>query len=122
MDRNGRWTLALLAMAVLAGGTLPARAQISSAIVVHSSSSKSSSPKPDKFLGDVIFSSSTAITVRSRTNERIIRTFSYGAQIRDKMEKILDRGGYQYGDKVEIYYQPGTDVALRIKGKPSKPL
>jgi hypothetical protein len=37
------------------------------------------------------------------------------------MEKILDSGGYQYGDKVEIFYTSGTTVALRIDGKPSKP-
>jgi hypothetical protein len=38
------------------------------------------------------------------------------------MQKILDAGGYQYGDKVEILYTPGSTVALRIQGKPSKPI
>jgi hypothetical protein len=38
------------------------------------------------------------------------------------MQKLFDQGGYQYGDKVEIWYMQGTDVAVRIKGKPSKPL
>jgi hypothetical protein len=37
------------------------------------------------------------------------------------MQKLLDRGGYQYGDKVEIQHEAGSDVALQIKGKPSRP-
>ena len=65
---------------------------------------------------------STAIQVRSLVNEREIHTFSYSDRIRDQMQKMLDQGGYQYGDKVVIWYQPGTEMALRIKGKPSKPL
>ncbi len=38
------------------------------------------------------------------------------------MQKIFDAGGYQYGDKVAILYKPGSTVALRIAGKPSKPI
>jgi hypothetical protein len=38
------------------------------------------------------------------------------------MQKLLDQGGYQFGDKVVIQYLPGTEVALKIKGKPSKPI
>jgi hypothetical protein len=38
------------------------------------------------------------------------------------MQAILDHGGFQYGDKVGILYMPGQTVALRIAGKPSKPL
>ena len=38
------------------------------------------------------------------------------------MQQILTDGGYQYDDKVEIESMPGSDIALRIKGKPSKPL
>ena len=64
---------------------------------------------------------STTIQVRSLNNQRDIRTFSYSAGIRDQMRAIYNRGGYQYGDKVEIRYQPGSEIALKIKGKPSKP-
>jgi hypothetical protein len=38
------------------------------------------------------------------------------------MQAMLDKGGFQYGDKVSILYMPGQTVALRIVGKPSKPL
>jgi len=46
--------------------------------------------------------------------------FIYSDQIRDAMQKLLDQGGYQYGDQVVIQYQPGTEIALKINGKPSK--
>jgi hypothetical protein len=36
------------------------------------------------------------------------------------MQKIFNEGGYQYGDKVVVWYQSGSTVALNIKGKPSK--
>ena len=35
------------------------------------------------------------------------------------MLQIAARGGYRYGDKIEIEYAAGSDVALQIKGKPS---
>ena len=38
------------------------------------------------------------------------------------MQKLMDQGGYQYGDKVRILYQQGQTVALRVRGKPSKAL
>jgi len=63
-----------------------------------------------------------SIQVRSIPNGNHLRTFVYSDGIRDKMQKLFDKGGYQYGDKVEIWYRQDTDVALNIKGKPSKPL
>jgi hypothetical protein len=70
---------------------------------------------------EVLHVMSGAIQVRSLVNEREIHTFSYSDQIRDQMQKMLDQGGYQYGDKVVIWYEQGTEKALRIKGRPSKP-
>jgi len=78
--------------------------------------------KPAKTRFEVLHMMSTSIQVRSLVNGLEIHTFIYSDQIRDSMQKLLDQGGYQYGDKVEIQYQPGSDVALKIKGKPSKPL
>jgi Spy/CpxP family protein refolding chaperone len=63
-----------------------------------------------------------SVQVRIPGDENHLRTFVYSDAIRDKMQKLFDKGGYQYGDKVEIWYRQGTDVALKIKGKPSKPL
>ena len=85
---------------------------------------KTVKPKPKLvwFRGEVTQASPASITVRSRENERLLRTFTYSPKVRAQMQKILDRGGYQYGDKVEIRYEAGSDVALQIKGKPSRPL
>jgi hypothetical protein len=38
------------------------------------------------------------------------------------MQTIVDKGGYQYGDKVTVFYDPTSKKALKIKGKPSKPV
>ncbi len=75
-----------------------------------------------KFKGEVLSMTNVQIIVRSRDNERVIRTFTYTPEMREKMQQIIDRGGYQHGDRVEIQHEPGSDVALKITGKPSKPL
>jgi hypothetical protein len=62
-----------------------------------------------------------SIQVRSVENMREIHTFAYSDDIRDDMQNLFNQGGFQYGDKVKIWYQPGAEIALRIKGKPSKP-
>jgi len=64
---------------------------------------------------------SVAITVGSLQDPRIIHTFTYSPAVRKKVEKMLETGGYQYGDRVKIRYRPGSSVALAISGKPSKP-
>ena len=61
-----------------------------------------------------------AIQVRDLAGVPQLHTFTYSPGIHDKMQKIFDAGGYQYGDKVVVWYQSGTSVALNIKGKPSK--
>jgi hypothetical protein len=60
------------------------------------------------------------IQVRSLVDMRELHTFTYSPEIRDKMQNVFNAGGYQYGDKVVVWYQRGTNVALKIKGKPSK--
>jgi hypothetical protein len=62
-----------------------------------------------------------SIQVRSLVDLREIHTFTYSPEIRDKMQNIFNAGGYQYGDKVVVWYRSGDNVALKIKGKPSKP-
>ena len=61
-----------------------------------------------------------ALQVRDLAAVPQLHTFTYSPRIRDKMQKVFDAGGYQYGDKVVVWYQSGTTVALNIKGKPSK--
>ena len=62
-----------------------------------------------------------AIQVSSIDNPRDLRTFNYDAKIRDRMQQIFNAGGYQYGDKVSVWHRQGGDIALKIRGKPSKP-
>jgi len=84
-------------------------------------------PKPkntglDKFEGFVMHANNAQITVRAKGNDMAIRTFPLSQAAADKMQKIIDKGGYQYGDKVTVYYVPATSQAIKFKGKPSKPI
>jgi len=38
------------------------------------------------------------------------------------MQVIIEKGGYQYGDKVKLEYDPQSLKVVKFKGKPSKPL
>ena len=84
-------------------------------------------PKPkqtglDKFEGFVMHANIAQITVRAKGNDLAIQTFPLSREVSAKMQQIIDKGGYQYGDKVTILYEPATLRAMKIKGKPSKPL
>ena len=84
-------------------------------------------PKPKanglvKFEGFVMNANIAQITARKKGNDLTIETFPLSQQVSDKMQKIVDKGGYQYGDKVTIYYNPTTMQAMKLKGKPSKPI
>lgn len=83
---------------------------------------KTPKKKIEKFKGEVLSMTNVQIIVRSQANERVIRTFTYTPEVREQMQKIIDQGGYQHGDRVEIHHEPGSDVAVKIKGKPSIPL
>ena len=109
----------LLVGAALLAAAAPLRAQIDISKPIRI---KEVRPKRVTFRGEVMHANSAQITVRSQENERVIRTFTYSPKVGEQMQQILERGGYQYGDKVVIQHEAGRDVALRIKGKPSKPL
>jgi hypothetical protein len=84
-------------------------------------------PKPkhtglDKFQGFVMHANIAQITVRAKANDMAIRTFPLSQGASAKMQKIVDKGGYQYGDKVTVFYEPDTTKAHKVKGKPSKPI
>jgi hypothetical protein len=82
-------------------------------------------PKPSglaKFEGFVMNSNIVQITVRAKGDDQAIRTFSLSEAAAAKMQQIVDKGGYQYGDKVTVLYDPSSLKAVKIKGKPSKPL
>ena len=75
-----------------------------------------------KFQGYVMHANIAQITVRAKGNDLAIRTFPLSQAAAAKMQKIIDKGGYQYGDKVTVLYDPATQQAAKIKGKPSKPI
>lgn len=81
---------------------------------------KQPKPKLEKFKGHVLSATIASIIVQSSDNEKMVRTFLYSPETKDKMLAIIDRGGYQHGDMVTVYTEPGSNVALKIKGKPSK--
>jgi hypothetical protein len=38
------------------------------------------------------------------------------------MQAIIDKGGYQYGDRITVYYDAQSLEAMKFKGKPSPSL
>src|SRR5216683_1250187 len=82
-------------------------------------------PKPSglaKFEGFVMHANIAQITVRAKGNDLAIRTFALSDRAATKMQQIVDKGGYQYGDKVTVFYDPASEKAIKVKGKPSKPI
>jgi hypothetical protein len=78
-------------------------------------------PQPPKFEGTVLNATVAQITVRAKGNDMAIQTFPLSPEASAKMLQIIDKGGYQYGDKVTVFFDPESKKALKIKGKPSKP-
>ena len=82
-------------------------------------------PKPTgtvKFEGYVMHANAAQVTVRAKGNDLAIQTFALSQPVAAKMQQIIDKGGYQYGDKVTVYYDAESHQAVKIKGKPSRPL
>lgn len=78
------------------------------------------SQKPVWLKAEVIRFDSNSVTVREMADERMIHTFSYSVRAQSDVQKAVNKGGYQYGDKVKIRYVPGQTVAIAIHGKASK--
>ncbi len=77
-------------------------------------------PGVGKFEGYVMHSNIAQITVRAKGNDMSLQTFSLSERASAEMQTIVDKGGYQYGDKVTVYYDQTSLKALKVKGKPSK--
>ncbi|HXT25091.1 MAG TPA: hypothetical protein VN749_09720 [Candidatus Eisenbacteria bacterium] len=73
-----------------------------------------------KFEGTVVNATVAQITVRAKGNDMAIQTFTLSEAASAQMLAIIDKGGYQYGDKVTVFYDPDSKKALKVKGKPSK--
>ncbi len=108
-----RAALGLLLLAV------PAAAQVSDSKPVQVEAPK---PKKLRFKGEVLSVTRLAITVRSLENTNLVRTFTFSEKLAPKMAKQIDADrSYQHGDRVSVEYLDGTEVALKIKGKPRQP-
>jgi hypothetical protein len=79
-------------------------------------------PQPPKFQGTVVNATAAQITVRAKGNDMGIQTFTLTPALSTKMIQIMEKGGYQYGDKVTVIFDPNSKQAVKIKGKPSKPV
>jgi hypothetical protein len=82
-------------------------------------------PKPtglSKFEGYVMNANIAQITVRAKGNDMGIQTFALSPQASAKMQTIVDKGGYQYGDKITLLYDASNMQVIKLKGKPSKAL
>jgi hypothetical protein len=119
MTRNRTHAFLLAAALALGGGVLAGSAPIAGA--QGTPSSVPGTQRIIKVRFQVLHMWPQSIQVRSLVDMRELHTFVYSPGIRDKMQNILNAGGYQYGDKVVVWYRRGADVALKIKGKPSKP-
>ncbi len=89
-------------------------------IIVSAVKSRSKTVGLGKFEGYVMHANIAQITVRAKGNDLSLETFTLSQVAATKMQTIVDKGGYQYGDKVTVYYDPTTKQALKVKGKPSK--
>jgi hypothetical protein len=125
----------LIAAALVAAGVFstPVRAQLPEIIkpvvidtavpiIVNTIKPKSKTDGLGKFEGYVMHANTAQITVRARGNDMSMQSFALSEQASAEMQTIVDKGGYQYGDKVTVYYDQTSLKALKVKGKPSRPL
>jgi len=118
MTRNKTHALLLAAAFVVCGVVLAGSAPVAGAQGATTASPQSQKIVKTQFV--VLHMLYQSIQVRGVADIREVHTFTYSPGIRDKMQKVFTAGGYQYGDKVAVWYRNGTDVALKIKGKASK--
>jgi len=93
---------------------------IETAVPIVVATIKPNRPQFPKFEGTVINATVAQITVRAMGNDMAIQTFPLTPDASAKMLQIIDKGGYQYGDKVTVFFDPESKKALKVKGKPSK--
>jgi hypothetical protein len=143
--KKSKILVASLALAAVFGGaSLPARAQSSPATPSSSANSpvaigtvrqptvvrvidtltlRHPMPEGSEWLKvEVIHADAVSLIVREQANGMAIHTFNFSSDLQPKMQAMLDKGGFQYGDKISILFMQGQTVALRIHGKPSKSL
>jgi hypothetical protein len=124
----GMAALGLLALATLAAPRASAQDPVLTPILVDTAVPiivNAVKPKPTglaKFEGYVMHANGAQVTVRAKGNDMAVRTFALSQPAATKMQQVIDKGGYQYGDKITVYYDPQSLQAMKFKGKPSRPL
>jgi hypothetical protein len=83
--------------------------------------SKQTKPKLDRYKGRVLVFDKAHLIVQSTVNEKMVWSFQYAPDYQSKVTDMLNTGGYQNGDMVTVFTNPGTTVVVKIKGKASKP-
>jgi hypothetical protein len=119
--------LGLAALATLGASKASAQDPILTPVIVDTAVPiivNAVTPKPKntglvKFEGFVMNANTAQVTVRAKGNDMAIRSFSLSQPAATKMQQIVDKGGYQYGDKITVYYDPQSLQAMKFKGKPS---
>jgi len=122
--------LGLALLATLGASGAAAQDPILTPVIVNEAAPiiiKALTPKPkpvgvQKFEGYIVNANTAQVTVRAKGNDMGIQTFALNPEVATRMQKIVDNGGYQYGDKITVYYDATSRVAVKIKGKPSRPL
>ncbi|HXZ19367.1 MAG TPA: hypothetical protein VEG63_05425 [Candidatus Acidoferrales bacterium] len=81
---------------------------------------KVAKPKMVKYKGRVLAFNIATVIVQSMANPRMVWSFQYSTDLHNRVADMLGTGGYQPGDMITVYCNPGTSVAVKLKGKPSK--
>jgi hypothetical protein len=110
-------TFALVCGFVVAGAFFApnASAQVSPVVMA-----RQASQKPVWLKVEVVHFDQNSMIVRVVGQQTRVLTFTYATSAQPQVQKVLDKGGYQYGDTIKVRYIPGTNVALRIHGKAPK--
>lgn len=90
------------------------------AVTLKAKTVKPEKVKLDTFKGEVVRMDTVSIIVRDPKNSYIVHTFTFSPELTKKLQPLIERGGYQPGDKVTVSFEQGSTVAQSIKGKPSK--
>jgi hypothetical protein len=130
LQTSASTALALLALSALSAARAAAQVPVVTPIIVDTAVPivvNAVKPKPKytglvKFEGFVMHANIAQVTVKAKGNDLSIQTFPLSPNASAKMQTIVDKGGYQYGDKITIYYDPQSLQAMKFKGKPSPSL
>ena len=104
------------------GQTQPKAAEVDPPVVsavIQTPTVKVTKPKLDRYKGHVLAFNIAEVIVQSDDNQKFIWAFQYSPELRAKVIQMLNAHAYRNGDRIQVYCNPGTTVAVKFKGKPS---